>query len=253
MTHIWNWAWMKKWVMAVSKVYAILVHPATNSLNHKLFSVAMDTFKENNVDIDTLDLYQSKFDPWATHKKFKKDVWFPGIKQKIKSYTDKWLIANQVGLIPRFSKYELEKIRSADLLYIQTPLWWWTYPSLLKAYIENVFVYGDMFSLNNVTTIDGTESEHTKALSDKKVLLSFTTGGSEKFMNNYFNSATELCKPMLVQFEFVGYKFLAPHFTWSVGEKTVLNKDGNQDITAMLADLKNKIETTLTEITNESN
>lgn len=226
----------------MNSVYAILVHPAENSLNHELYRTALDVFKSNNISVDTLDLYQSNFDPWATHKKFKKDVWFPGIRQKIKSYTDKWLIADQADLVPNFAKEEIERIKVADLLYIQTPLWWWTYPSLLKAYIENVFVYNKLFALNNVETKDNTASKHTKTLSNKKVLLSFTTGGSEQFMKTYFKSAEELCKPMQVQFEFIGYQFLKPHFTWAVGEKTVLNKKGNQDITPMLLDFKTKVQ-----------
>jgi len=151
------------------------------------------------------------------------------------------LIANQAGLIPDFSRKEIERIRSADLLYIQTPLWWWSYPSLLKAYIENVFVYDDLFSLNNVETRNNSESQHTKSLINKQVFLSFTTGGSEKFMKNYFKSSEVLCKPMQVQFEFIGYHFLKPHFTWAVGEKTVLNKKGDQNITSMLRDFRDRL------------
>jgi len=237
----------------MSKVYAILVHPAKKSLNHKLFSVALDTFKENSVDVDTLDLYQSTFDPWATHKKFKEDVDLPGATQKITGYTDKWLIADEVGLVPNFSKQELEKIKSADLLYIQTPMWWWSYPSLLKAYIENIFVYGNMFSLHNVGTRNDTESGHTKALSNKRVLLSFTTSGSEQFMKNYFNSVTELCKTMQVQFEFIGYEFLTPHFTWGVENDPKSPKQRSRNITGMIEDLTRKIEKTIIEIKDENN
>jgi hypothetical protein len=72
-------------------------------------------------------------------------------------------------------------------------------------------------------------------------------------MKNYFNSVTELCKTMQVQFEFVGYKFLTPHFIWGVENGSEITHQPAPDITSMIEDLTRKIEKTIMEITDESN
>ena len=212
------------------KIYAILVHPAKSSLNHALFDRAVASFESHGHDVDVLDLYRSKFDPRGLENNFKRDFWLPGIASKIRSFTDKWLLANQADLLPKFVQQEIEKLKETDLLYIQCPLWWWTYPSLLKAYIENVFAYDALFTLNNVETKDG-KQEHSKFLTGRKVMLSMTTGGSREFMESYFGKEENLTCHMRVQFGLVGYEFMPPYFTWSVGAHTVLNakKEASSD------------------------
>ena len=204
------------------KVYAILVHPAKSSLNHALFDRAISCFQSAGHEVKTLDLYSSKFDPRGLENNFKRDFWLPGIASKIRSFTDKWLLANQADLLPKFALQEIEKLKESDLLYIQCPLWWWTYPSLLKAYIENVFAYDALFTLNNVET-KGSKQEHNKFLTGRKAMMSMTTGGSQEFMESYFETEENLTRHMKVQFELVGYEFIKPYFTWSVGAHTVLN------------------------------
>jgi|694.fasta_scaffold25736_9 NAD(P)H dehydrogenase (quinone) len=219
------------------KIYAMLVHPAKTSLNHALFDRAVNCFIANGHEVKTLDLYRSKFDPRGLENNFKRDFWLPGITSKIRSFTDKWLLANQADLLPKFARQEIEKLKEADLLYIQCPLWWWTYPSLLKAYIENVFAYDALFTLNNVETKGG-KQEHDKFLTGRRVMMSMTTGGSQEFMESYFGKEENLTCHMKVQFSLVGYEFMNPYFTWSVGAHTVLNAKKEKDSNYLIDNLE---------------
>ena len=60
---------------------------------------------------------------------------------------------------------EQEKLRWADVIVFQVPIFWYSMPSLLRKWIEDVVVHGFAYG-----------SEGT-ALQGKKLIASFTTGG----------------------------------------------------------------------------
>ncbi len=64
-------------------------------------------------------------------------------------------------------KAEQEKLVNADIIIWQFPLHWYSFPALMKKYIDDVYVYG---------FAHGTGGDKLK---DKKLILSFTTGASE--------------------------------------------------------------------------
>lgn len=62
---------------------------------------------------------------------------------------------------------EQDKLRNADIIVLQFPIFWYSMPSLLAKWMEDVFVRG--FS----------HGSQGKALVGKKLVLSFTTGAPE--------------------------------------------------------------------------
>lgn len=64
---------------------------------------------------------------------------------------------------------EQKKILAADLIVLQFPLFWYSVPSLMSRWIEEVFVHGFAF---------GSTGDKTQG---KKLLLSFTSGAPESF------------------------------------------------------------------------
>ena len=62
---------------------------------------------------------------------------------------------------------EQDKLRHADIIVLQFPIFWYSMPSLLAKWMEDVFVRG--FSHGSTG----------KALAGKKLILSFTTGAPE--------------------------------------------------------------------------
>ena len=64
---------------------------------------------------------------------------------------------------------EQEKLRDADVIVLQYPLWWYGWPSLLHKWVEDVFVRG--FSHGSTGT----------ALRGKKLVASVTTGAPQAY------------------------------------------------------------------------
>lgn len=64
---------------------------------------------------------------------------------------------------------EQEKLRDADVIVLQYPLWWYGWPALLQKWVEDVFVRG--FSHGSSGT----------ALRGKKLVVSVTTGAVESY------------------------------------------------------------------------
>lgn len=199
------------------KVYGILVHPERQSLNGTMFDTAIEHFQKQKHKVETLDLYRSEFDPWAIHDNIIDNT-------QTDNYSHKWFSADARDLLPKFSQREIERLKSCDLLYLQTPIWWWGLPSLMKAYIENVFIYNVVFSLDNEHSRENKDSTVFKLLRGKKLLLSFTTGSSEKFMTEHFNSVENMLAPIIARFEFLGFDLLPLHHSGALsGEDNATN------------------------------
>ena len=62
---------------------------------------------------------------------------------------------------------EQEKVKAADVLVFQFPFYWYSYPALLKKWVEEVLAHG--FAYGSTGT----------ALKGKDFFLSFTTGGAK--------------------------------------------------------------------------
>ena len=88
---------------------------------------------------------------------------------------------------------EQEKLLKADIIVLQYPLFWYSMPSLLEKWMEDVFKHG--FS-------HGSEGDKLKG---KKMIISLTTGAPEEVYNNiddFLNPIKASCK--LCQMEYVG-------------------------------------------------
>jgi NAD(P)H dehydrogenase (quinone) len=193
-------------------IYAILVHPERESLNGKLFDQALTFFDKKKYQIETLDLYRSDFNPMAIYEQVTDD-------KELNNYAHKWFAADARDLLPKFSQREIERLKSSDILYLQTPIWWWGLPALMKAYIENVFIYNILFSLENEHSRNPGDSTVYKLLRGKKMILSVSTGSSEKFISEHFGSVDALLAPIKARFEFVGYNILPVYYSGALSGK----------------------------------
>lgn len=88
---------------------------------------------------------------------------------------------------------EQKKLLKADIIVLQYPVFWYSMPSLLERWMEEVFEHG--FS-------HGTTGDKLKG---KKMIVSFTTGAPKEVysnINNFLNPIKATCK--LCQMEYVG-------------------------------------------------
>ena len=88
---------------------------------------------------------------------------------------------------------EQEKLLNADIIVLQYPIFWYSMPSLLERWMEEVFKHG--FS-------HGSTGDKLKG---KKLIVSLTTGAPEETYTNiddFLNPIKATCK--LCQMEYVG-------------------------------------------------
>ncbi len=79
-------------------------------------------------------------------------------------------VANINELYPDYKmdvQKEQARLKDAEMIIFQYPIWWYAAPSLLHAYIEQVFTHGWAYGGGGT------------ALKGKSLTLSFTTGGPE--------------------------------------------------------------------------
>lgn len=65
-------------------------------------------------------------------------------------------------------KKEQAKLAEADVIIFEFPFWWYSSPSIVHRYLEQVFVYGFAYGTGG------------NALQGKRCVISFTTGGDRE-------------------------------------------------------------------------
>ena len=147
----------------------VTAHPYVQSFNFALRSEMLSTLRTSDWSSSMSDLYQQGFIPLLgadDFTQFDPEIGFNLAKQQVQATKSKSYHPEIIA--------EQDKLRQADLVILQFPLWWGGYPAILKGWIERVisrgFAYGENFELTN-----------------KKVMLSVTTGGaSNKEEEKYY-------------------------------------------------------------------
>ncbi|WOH36810.1 NAD(P)H-dependent oxidoreductase [Thalassotalea fonticola] len=138
----------------------VTAHPYTESFNFTLRTQAIELLNKFDWQVNTSDLYQQGFNPILGPADF------PNISASVPlSLPKQQEIAHQQALFSNDISSEQSKLLDANLLILQFPLWWGSYPAILKGWIERVISRGYGYGSNNL-------------LSGKRVLLSVTTGGA---------------------------------------------------------------------------
>jgi Putative NADPH-quinone reductase (modulator of drug activity B) len=119
---------------------------------------------------------------------------------------------------------EQQCIKEADVLIFIHPIWWFGMPAVLKGYIDRVFSYGFAYEVG-ASGVKG-------LLSDKKVVILNTTGGTEdSYLKNGFKDAVskvfkngiyEFCSMKVVLHKFF---FAVPSITGEAREKMLAEID----------------------------
>lgn len=141
------------------KLLIVTAHPETQSFNFAMRERAAAVAAQAGAGLSFSDLYQQDFAPTPGRADFQN---FPStqplnLAQAQKSH-------QQHGGFALDIQTEQAKLKQADTVILQFPLWWGSYPAVLKGWIERVLSYGFAYGRD-------------KTLPAKKVLLAVTTGG----------------------------------------------------------------------------
>jgi NAD(P)H dehydrogenase (quinone) len=130
----------------------IYAHPSEASFSKDLVQQLQKSLKHQN-RVEVRDLYMMNFNP----------ILSPEELTNLKN-----------GIVAEDVKTEQELIKKADVISLVYPLWWASYPAILKGYIDRVISYGFGYK--------ATEKGIEGLLSGKKVVLHTSMGNS---LDNY--------------------------------------------------------------------
>ncbi len=183
------------------KVHIVVAHPEKDSFNFALYHEAVNTFKNKNIAIDVSDLYRQNFNPVAGQNDFQN---FPSEEHFQLAKAQRWAIAN--GTFTKSIVQEQNKLSSSDLLIFQFPLWWWSFPAILKGWIDRVLTSGFAYGKDST-------------LKPKRVMFSITTGGAGNAVEHeyYQNKINGLYQDI---FGFIGWEILPAFIAHGVQQKT---------------------------------
>jgi len=184
------------------KVHLVVAHPEKTSFNLALHQVAIDTFKNSDINTSVSNLYTDKFSAIAGHT----DVLdFPEDETFNLAKAQRWAQKNKCFVDDITT--EQQKLLSSDMLILQFPLWWWSYPAILKGWLDRVLSSGFAYG-------DGAE------LGRKKVMYSITTGGAnnQEELEYYQQKIAGLYQDV---FGFIGWQVMPAFIAHGVQQKTL--------------------------------
>jgi putative NADPH-quinone reductase len=111
------------------RVHYLYCHPQATSFHAAIRARVLAGLAASRHEVDLLDLYADKFDPvmWEAERR---------------DYHD--LARNQV----RMADY-IARLRAADALVVQFPVWSFGMPAMLKGYFDRIMMPGVAFDLSN--------------------------------------------------------------------------------------------------------
>ena len=107
----------------VKKVLIVWAHPREDSLTSKVVATVRDELVQYKFVVSERDLYRSKFDAALLQKDE------PDWGEIDKMYSSEVLLLK-------------DELLSQDALFFVFPVWWYSFPAIMKGYIDRVFNYG---------------------------------------------------------------------------------------------------------------
>ena len=120
-------------------------HPEPRSLNGSLRTIGIEHLRTLGHTVVESDLYAMEWDPVVRPRDAANH---PSHRFRISADTR---TAHLTGAQPDAIVHEQEKLRRADALVIQFPLWWYGMPAILKGWFDRVFVSGFAFGTDEAT------------------------------------------------------------------------------------------------------
>ncbi|MGB9936957.1 MAG: NAD(P)H-dependent oxidoreductase [Methanobacterium sp.] len=149
-------------------VLIVYAHPEPNSLNGFMKDLAARTLRENGHEVKISDLYGMNFKAVLDQEDFSQrqnaEIFNPMMEQ---------VNALGTGSIAEDIKDEVEKLKWADFILFQFPVWWSSPPAILKGWFDRIFLPGVVHNIGEGKLYN------TGLLKGKKAMLSFTTGATK--------------------------------------------------------------------------
>jgi NAD(P)H dehydrogenase (quinone) len=153
-------------------VLVVHAHPDRRSLTHQLATTARHALAERGHRVLETDLYAAR---WKAV--FDGDDFLDRLDPDKLSFVGESGHAFATGTQTADVAAEQDKLRAADAVILQFPLWWFGFPAILKGWVDRVFAYGFAYGYRGA----GNAHRYGEgALAGKRAVLSVTVGGPEE-------------------------------------------------------------------------
>lgn len=119
-------------------VLIVYAHPEPRSFNGAMKDLAVEALTTAGHQVVVSDLYAMGFDPVAGHNDFDGEAGNPDFFQLPAEQTK----AYENGTTAPDIAAEMEKLKQADFVIFQFPVWWFGMPAIMKGWADRVFARG---------------------------------------------------------------------------------------------------------------
>jgi NAD(P)H dehydrogenase (quinone) len=155
-------------------VLIVYAHPERRSLNGMLNDFAVKRLRANGHEVEVSDLYamnwKATLDARDVRERDNETPFHPSLDSKH---------AFEHGLQSRDIELEQDKLRRADALILQFPLWWFSMPAIMKGWIERVYAYGFGYGVGEHSDTHWGDRYGEGMMKGKRAMIVTTTGGWE--------------------------------------------------------------------------
>lgn len=155
-------------------VLIVYAHPEPTSLNGSLKDFAMQRLATNGHAVQVSDLYamgwKPQLDAGDTLERQAGTPFHPSLDSK-RAFAGGWQSPDIAA--------EQDKLRWADAVIFQFPLWWFSMPAIMKGWVERVYAYGFAYGVGEHSDARWGDRYGEGSLKGKRAMLVVTTGGWE--------------------------------------------------------------------------
>lgn len=148
------------------KILIVYAHEEPHSFNAAMKNVALRVLQEQGHLVTVSDLYRMRFKAVADGEDFLERRDRHTLKRQAEEKA-----ALDLGTLSHDIVVEQQKLREADLLILQFPLWWFSMPAILKGWVDRVLTMG--FAYGGGTWYD------QGGLRGRRAMLAITTGSPQ--------------------------------------------------------------------------
>ncbi|XP_071087843.1 ribosyldihydronicotinamide dehydrogenase [quinone]-like [Haliotis cracherodii] len=223
-------------------VLIVYAHQEPKSFNGALLREAVETLEADGHSVEVSDLYSMHFEPRCQRTDVVGSVQNEGFFKYQMETKSAW----ENGTLSADIKVEIEKLKRADLVIFQFPLYWFSVPAILKGWFDRVYTMGFAYGMGNMYS--------TGPMKGKRGMLSFTTGGpgAAYYPDGLNGDMNVLLWPLQNGvLKFVGFDVLAPQIHYAPAH--VSDDDRKQWLTDWAKRLHNIFEEPVLNFVNSSN
>lgn len=155
-------------------VLIVYAHPEPLSLTGSLKNFAVERLTQASHQVQVSDLYAMK---WKAALDADDSLEGPATARFDPSLDSQRAFAN--GMQSADIAREQQKLRWADAVLLQFPLWWFSMPAILKGWVERVYAYGFAYGVGEHSDTHWGDRYGEGTLAGKRAMLIVTAGGWE--------------------------------------------------------------------------